>query len=257
MATHRFSPRPGLNKVDRGIRKTAPTYGRPVFLTHAHKAEGGLALEGTSERLISQLLGIDPGVSAFKAQPFTVDLVEGKLLFTAKEKALARKRDRVRGESSSFYTPDFAVGWSLGANTSLEVKTQGWEGDEAEYQEKLSRAAVVLREHHFDFARVVVPSFWRHPLLTNAPLLHQAANRRDLHPDHAVMEQLEALAIRGACTLGQFCTGLGLDMRMAPVLIVFGVLKVDFLVHYLKSDTPAELAYGDLGHLSVIDELTQ
>jgi hypothetical protein len=256
MESPRYGSRLGLKKVDRGIRKVAPTFGRPAHLTHADKADGGMALESPSERLVSQLLGLDPSVRRFQAQPFTVDVGEGALLHTAEEKTRARKRDKTRGERSSFYTPDFLVTWSLGATTAIEVKTQGWEGSEA-YQHKLSRVSTVLREHHVDFACLVVPSWWRHPLLTNAPLLHQASKRRDLRPDAAVMESAEVLAANGACTLGEFCAGLGVDSRMAPVLIVFGVLKVDLVAQHLRGDTPAALAYGDLDHLSVVDALAQ
>ncbi|TPG24965.1 hypothetical protein [Variovorax guangxiensis] len=256
MASPRFNTRPGLKRLDRGIRKTAPTYGRPVFLTHAAKSQGGLAVESPSERLVSQMLGLDPSVRSFEPQPLTVDLLHGTLLHTVEEKARARKRDSVRGERSSFYTPDFMVRWSLGATTAVEVKTQGWDGDEP-YQDKLVRAREVLSYHSIDFARLVIPSWWRHPLLTSVPLLHQAANRRDLRPDMLVMEQAALLAHSGACTLGDFCSGLGFEMRMAPVLIVFGALKVDLMAHHLRSDTPAELAYGDLDHLSIADALTQ
>lgn len=254
MASPKYSARPGLRKKDVGIRKVAPTYGRATHLTHAPKSHGDIAVESPSERLISQLLGLDPSVRSFQPQPFTVDVSQGELLHSAEQKSDARRRDRVRGETSSFYTPDFMVSWSLGARTAVEVKAQGWDGDDA-YQEKLSRAQVVLREQRIDFVRVTVPSYWRHPLLTNVPLLHQAARRGDLRPDLVSMDQTEMLAKSGACTLGQFCAGLGLGMNLAPVLIVFGALKVDFVAHALKSDTPAQPAYGELDHLSVLEVL--
>lgn len=254
MASPKYSARPGLRKKDVGIRKVAPTYGRATHLTHAPKSHGDIAVESPSERLVSQLLGLDPSVRSFQPQPFTVDVLQGELLHNAEQKASARQRDRVRGETSSFYTPDFMVSWSLGARTAVEVKTQGWDGDDA-YRKKLARAQAVLREQRIDFVRVTVPSYWRHPLLTNAPLLHQAARRGDLRPDLVSMEQTEMLANSGASTLGQFCAGLGLGMNRAPVLIVFGALKVDFLTHPLKSDTPALPAYGELDHLSVLDAL--
>jgi len=256
MKPPRFSPRPGLKKLDRGIRKTSSTYGRPAFLTHAEKSNGGLAVESTSERLVSQLLGIDPSVRSFQPQPLTVDLLQGDLLHTVDDKARARKRDRVRGERSSFYTPDFLARQTLGASMAIEVKTEGWAGD-VEYQGTLLRARDVLRSHHIDFVQLLIPSHWCHPLLTNVPLLHQAAKRVDLRPDTEVMERLELLADRGACTLGEYCSGVGFDARMAPVLVVFGALKVDVLNLPLKGNTPAELAYGDLGHLCVLEALAQ
>ncbi|WP_431274649.1 TnsA endonuclease N-terminal domain-containing protein [Variovorax ureilyticus] len=256
MATRRYSPRPGLKRLDIGIRKTAPTFGRSVFLTDAQKSIGAIAVESPSERLISQLLGLDPTVRTFQSQPLTVDLLQGTLLLTSEEKAQARQRDRVRGERSVFYTPDFLVQLCSGASIAIEVKTEDWNGDAA-YQEKLFRASEVLACHRIDFARLVVPSLWCHPLKTNAPLLHQAAKRLDLRPTAAVLEKLEVLADGGACTLGEFCSGIGVDMRTAPVLIVFGALKADVLKHELNSKTPAQAAYGDLSHLSVLGGLAQ
>jgi hypothetical protein len=254
MATPHFTPRPGVKSLDRGIRKVAPTYGRAAFHTFAPKAHGPMVVESASERLVSQMLGLDPSVRSFAPQPFTVDLVQGDVLHTPEQKARARRRDKVRGERSNFYTPDFQVRWSLGATTALEIKTQGWEGDAAA-EHKLDLARIALADHHIDFVRLVVPSSWRHPLLTNIPLLHQAARRLDLRPASHVMEQAEHLEDSGACTLGDFCAGLGADTRMAPVLIVFGVLKVDVFAHELRNDTPATSAFGDLDHLSIVEAL--
>lgn len=256
MAAPHFTPRPGVKSLDRGIRKVATTYGRAAFHTFAPKAHGPMVVESASERLVSQILGLDPGVRSFEPQPFTVDLVQGEVLYTLEQKARARKRAKVCGEHSSFYTPDFLVRWSLGARTALEVKVQGWEGDDASGQ-KLDLARAALSGHGIDFARLVVPSSWRHPLLTSIPLLHQAARRSDLRPDFRVMDQTERLAAHGARTLGDFCTGLGMDTRMAPVLIVFGALEVDLLAHELKGDTPAASACGDLDHLRLVEVLAQ
>jgi hypothetical protein len=256
MASARFSPRPGLKKLDCGIRQTSPTYGRPEFLTHAFKAGGGLAVESASERLFAQLLGLDPRVRSFEPQPLTVDLLHGTLLSSTEEKARARKRDRVRGEPSIFYTPDFMLRWSSGSQTAVEVKTEGWEGDE-QYQKTLCRVRESLRGHGIGFSCVVIPASWRHPLLTNVPLLHQAARRPDLLPDPMLLERAEGVANNGASTLGEFCSGLGLEMRMGPVLVVFGVLATVVQAHLFKSDTPASLAYGNLDHLCVWDALAQ
>lgn len=256
MATPHFTPRPGVKSLDRGIRKVAATYGRAAFHTFAPKAHGPMVVESVSERLVSQMLGLDPSVRSFEPQPFTVDLVQGDVLHTLEQKARARRRNNVRGERSNFYTPDFLVRWSLGATTALEVKARGWEGDAAS-EHKMDLARVVLDKHRIDFARLVVPSWWRHPLLTNVPLLHQAARRADLRPDLQVMDQTERLASDGACTLGDFCAGLGMDTAMAPVLIVFGALKVDVFAHELRRDTPATSACGDLDHLSLVEALAQ
>jgi hypothetical protein len=254
MVLRRFAARPGLKKLDIGIRQVSSTYGKAVFLTHANKSTGTIAVESPAERLVSQLLSIDPTVRTFQAQPWTVDLLGQCLLRTPEEKQAARKRATASGYPSRLYTPDFLVGWSLGTQTAVEVKTADF-ADDALYQQKLDCARSVLWRHGIEFARVVVPSYWRHPLLTNAPLLYQAAARRDLAPDVDVLDAVEALSAEGACTLGQFCIGLSMPMAMAPVLVAHGALCIDAWVHEMRHDTPASPAFGELDHLSLLGRL--
>jgi len=254
MAQQMFGVRVGLRNADRGIRKVAGTYGKAAFFTHGAKSTGKLVVESESERLVSQLLSIDPDIRAYRAQPLTVDLVDGTILRTPDERRAARARYKGSSVEPSFYTPDFLVDSSLGTEKAIEVKAEGYLGD-GTYQLKLKQAAEVLWANGMEFAQVVVPSYWRHPLLVNGPLVYQAMTRGDLRPGPEVLEQVDHLAECGACTLGAFCTGLGMDMRMGPVLIAFGALNVDLLAHELRSATPAGPAHGSLDHLSIIGRL--
>lgn len=252
----KFGVRAGLRKADRGIREVARTYGKAAFFTHAEKSTGTFVVESEAERLFSQLLTIDPSIRKFRSQPLTVDLVEGGLLRSPEEKRVARLRYKGGSTEPSFYTPDFLTESYRGTETIIEVKTEGHVGDDT-YQSKLDQAAEVLWANGMEFMQVVIPSYWRHPLLTNGPLVYQALTRDDLRPGPEVLDQVDHLAECGAATLGAFCTGLGMDMRMAPVLIAFGALSVDLLGHELRSATPACPAHGGLDHLSLVGRLSK
>ena len=251
-----FGARPGLKKADIGIRRVAGTYGKAAFLTYGGKLKGTIVVESEGERLVSQLLCIDPSVGNYHAQPLTIDILDGAILRTSDEKAAARASHKARGVATCFYTPDFLAVWCRGTEAAIEVKLDLYPGD-AEYEQKLNRAREVLWSHAIDFLQVVVPSYWRHPLLTNVPLIHQAALRTDLRPSAEAIGQIERLAEGGATSLGDYCTGLGTDSRMGPVLIAFGALSVDLTVHDLNNSTPVSPAYGSLDHLSILGRLAK
>lgn len=251
-----YGTRGGLAKADVGVRKVAPTFGKGATLTHSAKAAATFVVESLAERYASQLLELEPTARMHRAQPYTVDLLEGTLLRSASEVQAARARHKARGEQSSFYTPDFSVIWSMGGETCVEVKLEGYEGD-ADYASKLARAKHVLAGHGRDFKVLVIPQYWRHPLRTNLPLLHQALMRKDLMPGHELMLEVERLGRQGAETVRDYCTGLDMDARMVPVLIAFGALEVDVLNHHLRFTTPARPAQGSLDHLSLFSRLAQ
>lgn len=253
MASSHYKARPGLKSADKGVRRVASTFGKTALITHGTKAAGLHAVEGHPERLVSNLLSLDPRVSGFRPQPMTVDVLDGRLLQSADDRRLARARHKERGTSPVFYTPDFSSEWVQRPSCVIEAKSDQFLGD-SEYEEKLSAARTVLWSHGLDFMKVVLPGDEMHPLHVNVSLLYQASLRTDLRPTGAVGEQACELAHSGVSTLGGFCRGLGMDMRMAAVLIVFGFLSVAVTKHVLKGDTPAVPAHGALDHLCVIEE---
>jgi hypothetical protein len=251
-----YGTRGGLAKADVGVRKIAPTFGKTATLTHSAKASTTFVVESNAERYASQLLELDPSVRTHRAQPYTVDLIDGVLLRSASEVQAARVRRKSRGEQAWLYTPDFSVLWSMGGETSLEVKLEGFAGDE-EYASKLVRAKQVLSGHGMDFKVLTIPKYWRHPLRTNLPLLHQALKRKDLMPGPDVMLEVERLARQGAENLRDYCEGLAVDARMVPVLIAFGALDVDVINEHLRFTTRARPADGALDHLHLFPRLAQ
>jgi hypothetical protein len=240
--------------ADAGIRRVAPTFGKELHLTSSSKSAERFAVDSDAERLVSHLLTIDPRVQRFYPQPFTVDLIDGRVLRTSEEVSDARRRHRHR-VGRMFYTPDFGihrVDWPRGA---AEVKLEGFEGD-SEYENTLARAEDVLDACGWQFRRLVVPADSKHPMRSNLPLLKKAAGRHDLWPDNDEGDRIEAAFGDGPMTLSDACGKLGVVPSMVPIFLVSGILRADVFRHYINGSLLLEAAFGDLSHLQLAEELS-
>lgn len=251
-----YGKRGGLQAFDRGARKVSHAFGRSTVLTHGLKANGGVALESDSERLVAHMLNIDPEVVSYSAQPFAVELTTGSIAHSDEEKEALRTRAKRHGGKAAFYTPDFGIVWATGGQAAVEVKLDRFLGD-AEYQRKLKLAGDILLGYGCEFLHLVMPGDWRHPLRTNLPLLHQAHMRRDIWPTPEISDRIFELHDSGANTLGDFLSGLALSARMSPLLLVSGHIEVDVIDEALCFATPASPAFGDLSHLQLIRRLAK
>lgn len=251
----KYNSRPGLKEVDNGVRKAAPTYGREAFITFVEKGGGMLVFDNDAERLVAHMLGFDPRVRRIQAQPFTVDLVAGKLLRTAEERKAARSMYGGR-KGASIYTPDFYVERADGKKLAVEVKLGGFVGSDADH-ERLTLASHVLAHYGYEVARVVFPNTTNHPLRSNIGLLHAAAQRPDLRPDGALADRVQQLSEHGACTLFAFARGLELSVNLIPALIVYGVLSADLIECRIEGCMAMAPAYGGLDHLGLMERLVQ
>lgn len=158
-----------------GVRLTASTFGKARIGTYAEKAGGHITVDSEAERLVAHMLCVDPRVRSFKPQPFTVDLVGQRLLFTREEVAEARKTRAGRtGELE--YTPDFSTVQIDGLQRAHEVKLQGYEGDD-KYWAKIERAKEIMNAYCFPLSTVIVPADERTPLIVNVQLLKQVISR--------------------------------------------------------------------------------
>lgn len=239
--------------ADAGIRSTARTYGKARIGSFSVKASGHITVDSDAERLVGHILSIDPRVRSFKPQPFTVDLVGARLIFTREDLTEAR---RARGGRNGAveYTPDFATVQSNGLQCAYEVKLQGYEGDQA-YWEKVQRAQAILEAYCYPLTTVVVPSDERHPVLLNAQLL-KTVHRHAL--DHLSLELIDA--VEQYCSSGpvlqcDLCADLKISPQLIPLLLVSGTLQANLAHQHICGTLELSAAYGDLEHLCLLEQL--
>ncbi|MBS0355505.1 MAG: hypothetical protein JSR83_16595 [Proteobacteria bacterium] len=246
-----YGRRGRLNAANTGIRHTASTYGKAKIGTYSAKGNGHLNVESESERFVAHLLTLDPQVAAFQPQPFTVDLIDERLLFTreAVSEAWHLHRD-VPGPK--FYTPDFGVDWHDGLHHAFEVKAEGFEGDDI-YWEKVGRARRILAANGYPLRTVVYPANSAHPVRLNARVLKQAIHRVSDYLNDGLVERVTRRCEQGSVTVGGLCRDLQLLPGLIPLLLVSGVLSGDLAHHAVCGAFTLSLAYGDLSHLSLLE----
>ena len=236
-----------------GIRSTARTYGKARIGTYAEKADGHITLESEAERLVAHLLCVDPRVRSFRQQPFTVDLVAERVLFTREELSEARRLRAGQVESAE-YTPDFATVQSNGLQCAYEVKLEGFEGN-GRYWAKVERAREIMNAYCFPLATVIVPANERHPVIVNAQLLKQAMACAQEHLTSELTERVAAYCESGPVFQRTLCADLQIPTNFIPLLLASGVLQADVAHHLIGATLELSAAYGDLSHLRLIEEL--
>jgi hypothetical protein len=248
-----YGRRGRLNSANSGIRETAPTYGTSRNSSFSEKAGGHFKVELNNERLVAHLLIIDPRVKAFQPQPFTVDLIEQRMLFTrdAVRQAWHKHRD-IPGPK--FYTPDFSVDWTDGLHHAIEVKGEGNEGDDV-YWDKIALARPILAANGYPLRSVVVPKNGRHPLRMNPGVLKQAIHRLDAWLTDELVARVTSRCESGPISVGALCADIHLLPGLIPVLLVGGVISADIAHHTICSTLEVSLAYGDLSHLYLLEEM--
>lgn len=246
-----YGRRGRLNAANTGIRHTASTYGKAKIGTYSEKGNGHLNVDSESERFVAHLLTLDPHVAAFQPQPFTVDLIDQRLLFTreAVREAWHLHRD-VPGPK--FYTPDFSIDWQDGLHHAVEVKAEGFEGDDV-YWGKVARARVILAANGYPLRTVVYPANSAHPVRMNARVLKQATHRVSDCLTDALVERVTRRCEQGSVTVGSLCRDLQLSPGLIPLLLVSGVLSGDLAHHAVCGTLELSLAYGDLSHLCLLE----
>lgn len=241
------------NTANAGVRLTASTFGKARIGTYVEKANGHITVESAAERLVAHMLCIDPRVRTFKPQPFSVDLIEQRLLFSRAEISEARKmRKGIRGQTE--YTPDFATVQIDGLQYAYEVKIEGYEGD-ANYRKKIECAREIIEAHGLSLFMVIVPADERHPLLVNIQLLKPALTRANEYLTPDLVDQVERYCTSGPVLQRDLCSDIQIPPGLIPPLLVTGVLKADVLHHRIQASLELSPAFGDLSHLCLIEEL--
>lgn len=234
------------------IRHVSPTFGKERRLIHDAKSNTAVLIESDAERILAKVLNVDPQVKAFVPQPFSVDLIDGRICRDKKEIKEARARHKGR-LSPRFYTPDFFVEWHNRVPLVIEVKLEGFSGDD-EYQIKLDLSQSILTATGYQFARITIPKSHKWPLRSNLPLLSQAALRRDHWPIQASICAIES-ACGDGLSLNQLCQKLRLSPNLVPIWLISGVLRADLLNQEINGDMHLSPSFGDLSHLHLLAEI--
>jgi hypothetical protein len=250
-----YGSRGHLRGADAGIRRVSPTFGKAQFLSYSAKAAGDLTIESDAERLVGHVLTLDPRVKRFAPQPFTIDLIDGRILRTREAVSEARAKHKMRA-GPKLYTPDFEVEWHGEPRSAVEVKLEGFSGAD-DYEEKLDAAGQILAANGHGFSRVVVPSNPKHPLRANLPLLTKAALRLDLWPSLDQLAVLESACGDEEVALASLCQLASISPNLVPALLVSGAVRGDLSRHAIRGDMVLASAYGDLGHLELLEGLSQ
>lgn len=250
-----YGSRGRLRGVARASRSLAPTFGKEKRLVHSIKTGGQGAVEVPAERLVAQMFKISPEVIEYKAQPFVVDLIDRRIYRYDADVKEARKRHKGR-IGPKLYFPDFEARVSQAPRIVTEVKLEGFLGDE-EYQEKLSRAAAVLRAHGYEFKRLVIPYSSRHPLYANLALLAQAQMRKDLWPTSEQAEAIGAACGAAGTTIASLCETLGQSADLVPTWLVSGAIRADLGRSPINGFLRVQASHGDLSHLSLLQGVTR
>jgi len=250
-----YGTRGNLGGADSGIRRVANTFGKELHLTSSVKAAERLAVESDAERLVSHLFTVDPRVRRFAPQPFTVDLIDRRVLRTADEVCEARHRHRKRS-GWRFYTPDYGLDHATMPRAVVEVKLEGFEGS-SDYEGALCQARSVLDAAGYSFTRLVVPANAKHPLRVNLQLLKMAAHRSDLLPDDERLSRISTICDGEPVALGELCATLEMLPGVVPVLLLHGLVKGDVARQRICGAMRLEAAHGDLSHLHLLEELAK
>jgi len=240
-----------LASVDNGIRRVAPTFGKVLYRTYSTKSTGQL-VESDEERLVAHMLTLDPRVRAFKSQPFKVDLIDRRLLQTPDAVIEARIRHKDR-HGPKFYTPDFAVDRHSATRSAIEVKREGYDGDD-DYKSVLKQAGQILESAGYLFFTAMMPAS-PHPLRSNLPLLKKAASRSDLWPSPDLVQRIDAVCAGGHVTLRALCAELHLSPNLIPALLVSGAVSADVAAYSIQGDMVLAAASGDLSHLELLERV--
>jgi hypothetical protein len=137
---------------------------------------------------------------------------------------------------------------------AYEVKLQGYEGDDR-YWKKIERAREIMEAYCYPLSTVVVPADERHPVIVNAQLLKPAIARAHQYLTPDIINQVEHYCESGQCCSEHCAPTSRFKRDLIPPLLATGVLQADVAHHHISAALELSAAYGDLGHLCLIEEL--
>ncbi|MGF7468671.1 hypothetical protein [Alcaligenes phenolicus] len=164
-----------------------------------------LSVESSFEVLLAKLADLSNAVTQIDYQPFTVDVVNERMLLNHAQLQTHRQKLKDSGMSGVFYTPDLRFRWRTpkgNVDEVIEAKDVNWVpslGDE--YTEKLlhTRALLAQRGIQFGLYAAGVTELYLWALVSNVNKLHALMLRRKdamntLSPDYLqYLEHRDAL----------------------------------------------------------------
>ncbi|NMG49314.1 hypothetical protein GO613_14545 [Azoarcus communis] len=235
-----------------GARILGRISGRPAVFYDSRKAGGILALESASERVIAQLAELDPRVKSISPQPFALDVITGKVFKTRAELEDDRKSRQSVDSLRRDYTPDLLL--VLHDDTRIIVEAKDARHlPQGEYLKKLDTARRIFAMRGERFVLIPLKYDERAPIVYNAERLALALTQ-PLAPNviHDASCKVSTLLANEQIPLGDLMPQLELDLRMAPSLIVTGVLEADICSGPINRKTLVRAAYGSLSHLEIL-----
>ena len=237
--------------VSQGTRVLGRMSGKPSLLYSSVKAGGILAVESPAEKTVAQLADLDPRVIRLKGQPFTIDVLTGAI-YRCRNSLLLGRAARLKGEVKiREYTPDFLIETITGRAVVVEVKLDGFLGDEA-YYEKLDKARRILQLNGYELLVIVRNRDPKDALAQNADLLTAFSQNYAGMPSRLEIDKAETLLQQGPCLLGEVCHVVGLSLREAPFLILRGVVNTDLGIARIGAASCVIGASGNLDHLMLL-----
>ncbi len=174
-----------------------------------------------------------------------------RLLLNKDDLELA-SRWRSNDPGPRFYTPDFCVNWENGLHHTLEVKAEGFEGDEL-YFSKIDRAAPILDANGYPLSVLLYPANTTHPIRRNAGVLKRAQHMVSTYLTDELIGYVTLRCESGPVLVRELCADLAIAPGLVPVLLVAGVLKGDLSRRVLDGSFELTLAHGDLTHLCLLE----
>lgn len=223
----------------RDVAKRIRRAGRAYVMCSAKNGHVEIRLESRLEQSVAQALELDPRVSAYRAQPFTLDLASGDLL---------PKKHLIKPQGVLYYTPDFSVELA-DLQIVLEVKPRSFL---EEHRELLGKVRSALIKKGKRFIVISEDDFSGHylrniqlliPYLTQAShtLPRWAAPLQRLTPDQLKGPVRQAL---DAGTPANYQVAAG---------VLLGIIKFDLALHLFEQmDFEISPAFGSLSVFEVI-----
>lgn len=214
--------------------------GRKAFVMCSPKnGRVEIRLESRLEQSVAHALELDPRVRSYRTQPFTLNLVNGRLL---------AERPSRREAPQTLYTPDFVADVN-GLDVVIEVKPAAFLEEHREQFARLRSHFLALGRRFVVISEADLPPAYQRNLAVLLPFVTQAYSHLPTWAEPLSRRTPEQL--RGP--LGEVLAELSPANHYLGAGLLLGVLRFDLCEHWLeRMDFWVEPAFGSLGVFEVL-----